>query len=774
MPDSSWFQRLRQTKAAQILVFYLGTSWVVLQVADIVVDALRMPEWVMPVTLLLLLVGLVFTLATAWVQSLPSTTAAEEAGEVPDDWEVAPSDMLASLRAGQLPHLTWGRTILSGVVALSLLFGGAGVYVALTGRPALLGPQAAGASEVADGIAVVPFEVRGSDLEVWREGMIDLLSNNLDGVGGFRTIDPRTVLARWSDEVGDDETVDLDAALRVAGATGARYALVGSVVGTGDQVRLSTTVYDLDSGDRIAQARSEGSAEEILPLTDELAVSTVRGLLDALGRDAGGALVTEDLTTESLPALRHFLEGERLFRTAQFAESVRSYEAALAEDSTFVLAMARVSDAYGWLEDIDSEEADRWGTAALERVEELPPRLELYVRANDALINASVELLPDLREAVRLYPDDPEAWFLLAETIFHLHGPAMAPVEDAARAFDEAVALDPGFTPYLQHVADMAIMMGDREKAQAALDRYRAVAGPDAERFVAHAAIGIPLLLGTEEEAARAVDAAREADARTLDLLLGTYGTRTDRFDRIEAVLAAVAGEGPLNRNLLWSMGSRGAFSQAEAFADSGTVRPFDRLTYLARIGAVWGASSDTEAFQSLLDPANCETNAACSVYLAPALAQTGRWDDADAVVTRTRALVDRQMEAGDSSGLIFADVAEGRTAVVRGDDARARRLLDPWKDSYSIFGEFARSGLAEVARREERWTAAVGFYSGLLGGYSRPLGLYGLAKVAEARGDDDEARRYWRSFVTLTAEGDPERTPRIREGREALERLGG
>jgi TolB-like protein len=462
MPDSSWFQRLRETRAAQILIFYLGTSWVVLQVADIVVDALSLPEWVMPVALLVLLIGLVVTLATAWVQSLPSTTAAEEAGEVPDDWEVAPSDLLASLRAGRLPHLNWGRTVLSGVVALSLLFGGAGAYVALTGRPALLGPQVAGASEVADGIAVVPFEVRGSDLEVWREGMIDLLSNNLDGVGGFRTIDPRTVLARWSDEVGDDDTVDLDAALRVAGATGARYALVGSVVGTGDQVRLSTTVYELDSGDRIAQARTEGSAEEMLPLTDQLAVGTVRSLLDALGRDTGGALATESLTTESLPALRHFLEGERLFRTARFAESVRSYEAALAEDSTFVLAMARVSDAYGWLEAIDSEDADRWGAEALEHVDELPPRLALYVRANDALIHGSVELLPELREAVRRYPDDPEGWFLLAETIFHFHGPAMAPVEEAGRAFDEAVALDPGFTPYLQHVADMAIMTGDR------------------------------------------------------------------------------------------------------------------------------------------------------------------------------------------------------------------------------------------------------------------------------------------------------------------------
>jgi tetratricopeptide (TPR) repeat protein len=502
----------------------------------------------------------------------------------------------------------------------------------------------------------------------------------------------------------------------------------------------------------------------------------VRSLLDALGRDAG-ALASENLTTESLPALRHFLEGERLFRTAQFAESVRSYELALAEDSTFVLAMARVSDAYGWLENVGSDEGLRWGTEALEHVDELPPRLALYVRANDALINGSAAMLPDLRAAVGRYPDDPEAWFLLAETIFHLPGPAMVPIEEAARAFEEAVALDPGFTPYLQHVADMAIMMGDREKAQAALDRYRSVAGPDAETFIAHAAIGIPLVLGTDEEAAQAVAEARDADARTLGLLLLTYATRTDRFDRFEQVRAHMARSGAAiqNREILLSMGARGAFSGAATFADSATLGDLGRVLYMGHIANLWEASPEAEVFRSRLDPATCENNVGCSVFLAFALAQSGRWDDVDAVLSRIRDFADQRMEeAGDSDFQIFADVAEGRTAVFRGDATRARQLLDPWKGSFSIWGQVARAGLAELARREGRWTAATALYTGLLGDLSRPLGLYGLAKAAEARGDDDEARRYWRSFVTLTTGGDPERVPRIQEGREALARLGG
>ena len=46
---------------------------------------------------------------------------------------------------------------------------GAGVYVGMTGNSLRLGPAQATATEAAEGIAVVPFEVRGADLEIWRE-----------------------------------------------------------------------------------------------------------------------------------------------------------------------------------------------------------------------------------------------------------------------------------------------------------------------------------------------------------------------------------------------------------------------------------------------------------------------------------------------------------------------------------------------------------------------------------------------------------------------------
>ena len=54
-------------------------------------------------------------------------------------------------------------------------------------------------------------------MEVWREGMVDLFSTSLDGVGGYRTSDSRTVMARWSEVVGGgDAAPDLETTLEMA------------------------------------------------------------------------------------------------------------------------------------------------------------------------------------------------------------------------------------------------------------------------------------------------------------------------------------------------------------------------------------------------------------------------------------------------------------------------------------------------------------------------------------------------------------------------------
>ena len=174
MSRPSLIDRLKQSSVVQAVALFLGASWGVLQVVDLMQERLGLPEWIFPMAAILLLIGFVVVLATAWVQSKASTTAAEEAGELPTDWEVDTADVVASLKAGRLPHLTWGRAVLGGFVALSLLFGTAGVYVLVSDGGGAFGPTEAGADMAATGIAVLPFEVNNPEMDLWREGIVDL------------------------------------------------------------------------------------------------------------------------------------------------------------------------------------------------------------------------------------------------------------------------------------------------------------------------------------------------------------------------------------------------------------------------------------------------------------------------------------------------------------------------------------------------------------------------------------------------------------------------
>ncbi|CAN5880085.1 hypothetical protein BH23GEM9_BH23GEM9_08930 [soil metagenome] len=774
-PTSIW-QRIRRARIVQVLAVYLGASWGVLQIADILAGALTLPDWVLPVTLILLLVGLVVILATAWVQSLPSTTAREEAGELPTDWQIAPRDALSSLRQGRMPHLTWGRSLAGGAVVLSLLFGGAGLYVGLSGGDLpFVGPTQVSASEAADGIAVVPFEVRGQDLEIWREGMMDLLSNGLDGVGGFRTIDSRTVMARWRSRVGDAETADLETTLGVARSVGARFALEGSVVSLGSSVRMVANVYDLDTGREVATGQAEGPADDVLRLVDELAVRTMRSLLVSVGRAGAGDVSAETITTTSLPALRAYLEGETHYRKGRFADAVQSYERAVAADSTFAIALIRLSEAYGWLENQGGERMLEVGKRAMAHAHRLSPRYQFIMTGWDALNRGSADGLESLKEAVRKYPDDPEAWFLLAETYIHVGGATYGTDAELWEALQRATSLDPNFAPYLIHVADYAVLRGDRAAAEAALARYEMLTGT--RSGVENVELAIKVLLGSEEEVAEALRTAAGLPARTLDTFGGTYNFRHDHFDRAAAIDASMATVMETNRVAFqaYYAGSMGEIQRGATIVADPAVSTTDRAIYWAHVNRVWNIDPARFGSSPAMTAAACDDptfNSLCHLFVGTAAARLGGWAEHARSLARLREMAAAAEDENPDRAVglnRMADVVEGVAAWRRGNVTLGRQLLDRHARTNNFAGAFARSELGWLEAEAGRPAQALRHFRSVLNGFDRPAALYGMATMHEQLGQPEEALTYWASLVTLTRSG--EDLPRILEARAALAR---
>ena len=786
MPAPSLWDRLRRARIVQVLLVYLGASWGVLQIADVLADALSLPDWVLPVAVLLLLVGLVIILATAWVQSLPGTTAKEEAGEIPTDWQVAPADALDSLKAGKLPHLTWGRAILGGVVALSLLFGGAGGYVLVTGtRVPGLGPQEAGADVAATGIAVVPFHVTGgSELDLWREGMVDVLTTNLDGMGGYRTIDARTVMARWRERVGSDETPDLRTALEVAGSTGARFGLVGNLVGNPGGVRVAADIYDLNTGKKVTQSYVEGPADSVLALVGRLSVNLTRELLAAAGQQVMQAPRTAGLTTESLEALRHYLDGEAAYRRSNFAGAAAAFERAVGVDSTFALAWARLSSSYGWLENISSEAGARAGDRAVALSHRLPARERMMVEAERGMLEGRLETVQTLREAVSKYPDDAEAWFLLGEYYRHNGtGAGVSTEEDELEVFRKAVALDPGFTPYYVHLLESLIGAADTAAAAEALARYQELAP---EGVPDHLPLGFALYLspaGSRDEVLAALDTASgEALAR-----MGREVPWTHLPDRawLEKVFrAAYAAHGQpvwLSHLLDLYLGDGRLQAAAELVADPSLPPAWAitawSMTAQLELPAPAGLTPPTLGKGACAD--RVDPGAACMFDAAAVAAVTGDrasyqyWHGKNTELAAAFAAEPGQ--AGHSlqhQSLVKA--IEGIWALKQ-ERAAARAvplLRESLRGLDGAMGYWARWHLVG-ALEEAQPRDALAYLDWMTAGSGRGYALVRMGRVKERLSDRGGAEQAYRAAAETFARAD-EGHPYAAEARAALTRLGG
>ncbi|HET6923567.1 MAG TPA: BTAD domain-containing putative transcriptional regulator, partial [Anaeromyxobacteraceae bacterium] len=138
----------------------------------------------------------------------------------------APDDVAAAPRLRRRGALWLGAGALAVAASIAL-----GFVVKWSRAPP---PPAAGSR-----VAVLPFSVRGpADYGYLREGVVDLLSADLDGAGPFRTVDPEAVLIAALD--ADGRRADGPA---VARKLGAGLFVQGEVVAAGGSLRISAGLF---------------------------------------------------------------------------------------------------------------------------------------------------------------------------------------------------------------------------------------------------------------------------------------------------------------------------------------------------------------------------------------------------------------------------------------------------------------------------------------------------------------------------------------------------
>ena len=338
-------------------------------------------------------------------------------------------------------------------------------WIAFKSRPAIVLD--------ADRIAVAPFDVLDPTLALWREGLVDVLSRSLDGAGPLRTVSPTVVVRRWSGRA------DAVSARALGRETGARTVVFGGLVGAGDSVRLSATVFDVASGTTLGEIELRDRSARMDRVADSLAVRVLR----ELGRTRPIGLVRgTPLGSTSLPALKAFLQGEQFLRRSQWDSAIVYDQHAIALDSGFALAWSHAGLAAGWAHSAGDTLSLTYKLRAGSLNHGLAPRESLIVQSESlgAVVYGGAEqlggrtfpyarrMLATLTDAVRRYPTDPELWYMLGDATYHAGDYAGLDRRQSLDAFDRSIALDSAFTPSYVHAIKLALEL----RGPAAARRY--------------------------------------------------------------------------------------------------------------------------------------------------------------------------------------------------------------------------------------------------------------------------------------------------------------
>lgn len=782
MPQPGFWSRLREARLARVLLVYLAASWLILQVVALLQDRLQLPEWLTPVSIALLLIGLLVVASTAWVQSHPATKAKAE--ELPRPWQIDLKGLVKSLGQRRLPHLTWARAILGGVVAFSLLFGGSGIYLYLKGRGAGLSLVKEATAAAGPGVAVLPFRVVGPGLELWREGMVDLLSTNLDGVAGMRAVDPRAVLSKWREEIGEGKEASArEAALQVARNAGATYALMGSAVALGGGVRLSAEVYDVGTGKQVGTGLVEGATDSVFPLVNRL---TIQVLQSGLVREPAG-LPTVDLsrlTTSSLPALKAYLAGEQKYRRNRFTEAAEDFTRALEADSAFALALYRLSTAYGWVEG-GSPRVGEYSEQAARFADRLPEREALLLRANQEFHRGRVSAIDTLERLTWRYPDYVEGWYQLGDVQRHLGRDALQPDEKFRAAFRRALALDPTLGPAYIHLIEDALTRHDSAEARDLIARYKQLdpASPHARAFE----LANALVWGDSGSRAPADAALDTLSIDVLGRLSASFAFSRPDFGELWVRIARAFMDERRSLDdrtrggwqVQFAYFSQGRLAEArQALAsipgeDASSAGVASTLLYWHLYGDGYEDSLGASRAASVL-ASNPEWWA--RIWAGAMAANEKRWADAEKEIQALEASARESQQKGDTVAVAhrkaWAQALRGFVALRRGQLQVAVREFEgvfqaSGVDRYRLRYELGKLWL-ELGdlRKAERYFRSVD-----RGAIGAPAQFY-LGQIYEALGEVEQAKLHYARFVSWWEKCDPSLRPWWERGRQALARL--
>ena len=377
---------------------------------------------------------------------------------------VVPKEVVEASAGFSSKSNRWG--MLAGAVALVLLLaiGGAFWYQK---------HSKSGAAAVAakPSVAVIPLQNLSTDADsvYFSDGMTDEITTKLSKIQGIN-VAPRSTAAAVKD--ADQNAAELGRQL------GVRYLLEGTVRKSGDQVRINVHLIDSTTGFQVWADDFTGQMKDVFSLQEQTALKIAQALNLNLSPQETKAI--QQRYTQNPQAYEAYLAGKGLLEveTPERFEAARTnFEQALKYDPNYAPALAGLAHVEGlYYRDLATDPSH------LQKAEEYARRA---IAIDPNLAEAHVALgqthglrfdyaaaAAELREGIRLEPDNSLGWDLLSWALAYEQPPDAVGAEKAAR---EAIRLEPASAASQYHLGRALLLQGRYDEAAAAFRRAKEI-----------------------------------------------------------------------------------------------------------------------------------------------------------------------------------------------------------------------------------------------------------------------------------------------------------
>lgn len=456
-----------------------------------------------------------------------SEAPSEEIGRRPAELKAIVPKNTAAYRTAELIKRNKRGAVAAALVA---------VLIALVASGLWLSPRlGTNAGREVDALAVLPLENLSGDPEqdYFADGMTETLITELGRIGALRVISRPSVMMYKGTRTPLPE---------IARELNVDAVVVGSVLRSGDRVRVTTQLIEAATERQRLSKSYERDGRDVLELQREVAHAITREIQSTI-RPVEQARLANPRQVD-LKAYEDYLQGRYFFWNRRTEEDLRKaieyFEGAIQVDPGFALAYSGLADSYNLLGTVmvgtlPPTEARRRAEEAARKALELESGL---AEAHVALGYVKhynwnwAEAEQEFRRAIELNPNDANPHIQYA----HYLSSRSRPDEAIAEA-NRAQQSDP---LSLTIRAQKGFILGNARRLDEAIDHLRRVIAMDPNHYAAHWMLGHTYAAnGQLDEAIAASERAAALSGRApgaLGILAMAYGL-AGRYDEANRVL---------------------------------------------------------------------------------------------------------------------------------------------------------------------------------------------------------------------------------------------